>query len=312
MKHKDWSKFLLSCSGIDPVFTRSKGSSPLTEKQVETLAKTKLKEEKSAKDLSTIEHLEKKAAIFADPPLSRTAIQFLTERYAWEKYSKKTASTGNGMAFLEKGYVMEADAIKLLSKIDKRDYQKNEELFTNEFIAGKCDIISPERGIVIDVKTSWNINTFLKVRNNPLNSKYWYQAQGYMELHNVEFSEICFLLLNTPEDLVSRERVKLLNRFITGEIDRESYEKNCENLAGALAYNNINPKKRVIRFKVKRDKTIMPILYKKVQKCREWLAEFDAIHESGKQIISLREDYVYKENNSQSDTPDPHQGDTGG
>jgi len=313
MKHIDWSKWLLPCSGIDPVFTFPKGVTPLTEKNIASLAKLRLKEEKTQKELDTIAHYEKKASIYANPPLAKTAIQYLTERYSWEKYAKKTASTGRGLSFLEKGYTLEGDAIKMLSKLDKQHYVKNDELVRNEFILGRCDIISEERGVVIDVKTSWNINTFMKVRNYPLNSKYWFQAQGYMEIHDVEFAEICFVLLNTPEDLVSRERTKLLNRFVSGEIDREVYEKNCENLAGALAYNNIPLKKRVIRFGVERDRTLMPILYEKVNKGRGWLAQFDALHEANKQIISLRENYVKAkpEDNTECDTSESLQGDTG-
>lgn len=302
MAKKDWSKFLLHCSGIDPVLTRGKGVTPLTEGQSKRLAKLLVKEEKNENELKTIEVLEKKAATFADPPLSKTAKQYLTERFAWEKYAKKTASMGIGIGFLEKGATMELDAIKLIAKLDRCSYEKNEDITTNDFLLGKPDIICPQRGCVIDVKVSWNINTFIKVRNSHLNSKYWYQAQGYMELMDMEFTEVCFVLLNTPEDLVSRERIKLLNRFVSGEIDREVYEKNCENLAGALTYNNIPAKKRVIRFRVDRDRSIIPLVYQKVKKCREWLTEFDKTQESGKLILSLREDYVYKENSPEPDS----------
>jgi hypothetical protein len=308
MKRKDWSTFTLSCSGIDSIFTRPKGVTPLTAKQAERFAKLTAKEEKTEKELASIAHFERKIATWNDPPLSKTAIIYLTERYAWEKYAKKTAAVGTGLSFLEKGYSVETDAVKMLAKIDKADYQKNEELYSNEYLCGKCDIVANR---LIEIKSSWNINTFMKVRNYPLSSKYYFQAQGYMELHDQNECEVVFLLLNTPDDLVARERVKLINRFISGEIDRETYEKNCENLAGALSYNNIPMKRRVIRFKVDRDKTIFPLLYEKVIKCRKWLTDFDAVHESGKRIVSLREDYAYKENYPEPDTADPCESDPG-
>lgn len=264
----------------------------MTDGQVATLAKLRLKESLTESELETFKHLTDKNEMWNNPPLSKTAISFLTTRYGYDKYAKKTLSTGRHFSFFEKGNQLESEAIDILSKIDKVRYQKNKELKQNDFILGKCDILSVERNKILDVKTSWNINTFLSVRNYILKPSYWYQMQGYLELHDIPVGEVCFVLLNTPEDMVEKERLKLLNRYVFGEISRDDYEKNVELLSMSTSYSNIPMKKRVIRFRVKRAKEVIPSVYKKVEQARLWLKEFDKEHNSGKQIITLLENYA--------------------
>ncbi len=77
-----------------------------------------------------------------------------------------------------------------------------------------------------------------------------------MELYNVNHAEVVFLLLNTPPELIEREKVKLLNRFMIGEIDREKYELDAENLESAFTYSSLPIKKRYFRYTVKRESQI--------------------------------------------------------
>lgn len=245
-------------------------------------------------------------------PLSKVAENYLIKRYGWEKFAKKTASTGNQFAFYEKGTLLEGEAVELLSRLDRVKYVRNTKLVTNDYLLGKCDIISPDRKMIIDTKVSWNISTFMTALNGPLKAMYWYQMQGYLELYNVDHGYVCFCLLNTPVELVEREKVKLLNKYVFGEINREDYEKKMESLELSLTYNNIPLKRRVIRFRVNRYPDLMPKIQWKVEKCREWLTNFESLHTFGEEIITLPEDYAHtKENNSQLDAVEPCEIDEG-
>lgn len=300
------------CSGIQPIMSTPKYVTALTDKQVATLSLLKMKEEKTIKDFQTIIHLTEKAAKWDDPPLNKTAMMYLTKRYGWEKYAKKAASIGAQMAFYEKGTLLEGEAIELLSTLDKTGYTKNNEALTNDYLLGKCDIVTPGKSKIIDIKVAWNISTFLGVFNSPLKPLYWYQMQGYLDLYQLDHGEVCFCLLNTPEGLVEREKIKLLNKYVFGEINREDYDKNMESLDLSLSYNNIPMKRRVVRFRVDRRPELMPKVYKKVEKCREWLTAFEKSHVFNKEIITLAEHYAYaKENNIESDPDEPREIDQG-
>ena len=263
-----------------------KGVTKLNKGEERELLRLSEKEEKSSDDLARINELNEKAKIFKDPPLSKTATNYLTEKYAWFKYEKRMASKGNFMSFLDKGKALEAPAIQIMAKIDDRPYTKNQVKKTNDYLIGEPDIVDIENGIIIDTKVSWNINTFLKEING-LQDKYWFQAQGYMELFNVETSDICFLLLDTPEDIIQREYSKIITSFAMGEIDTDTYDEKIESLAGAMVYNTIPMKRRIIRYRVNRDRSVMPIIYRNVDKCREFLTKLDKTHMKAKTIISL-------------------------
>jgi hypothetical protein len=266
--------------------------------------------EKSEEDLNFLRQFDEKILILNDPPLSKTTISALIRQYGWLVYNKKVAAKGDAMSFLKKGTDMESEAVELLSKIDKKHYTLITETIENDYLVGRCDIFYPDASKVIDIKISWNVNAFLRARTSPITPKYWYQMQGYMELYNVQETEVVFLLLNTPPELIEREKVKLLNRFMIGEIDREKYELDMQNIESAFTYSNLPLRRRYFRYKVKREPQIFESVYKKVDKARLWLTEFE---QEMKQNIFVvpSEKYLSEKNNAESDSPDPREGDEG-
>jgi hypothetical protein len=313
MKRNEWLNFPLPCSGIHAIFTNPQSARPLNKKDEAELLKLSLLEEKTDEDLARIQEIRDKKELFKDPPLSVTAKKYLIERYAWFKYEKKIASSGGFLAFIEKGNILEEQAINIMSEIDNTTYLKNEIKTSNGYIIGCPDIIDIEKGTILDVKVSWNINTFLKARAG-LDDKYWFQAQGYMELFNVETVDICFLLLDTPKDIIEREHSKVLTNFMMGVIDRESYEEKMENLSGAMVYSNIPIKRRIIRYRVNKDKRVMPVIYQRVEKCREFLREYHKEHLKSKIILSLppKKLNARNEDNTEHNTDLASPNDTGG
>lgn len=309
---KDWSDFLLPCSGIDAIFTRPQGIRQINKKDAKKLADLCALDEKTQDDWDTINNIRAKVELYQNPPLSKTAISYLTERYAWFKYEKRMATKGNYLAFIEKGNILETPSIQVISQMDNIEYVKNEVKKTNDYLVGIPDIVDEENGKIIDIKASWNLKTFLSARNG-LDDKYWFQAQGYMDLFNVETSEICFVLLNTPDEIIQREFSRIVTCFVLGEISKEAYDEKMTNLSGTMVYNNIPIKRRVLRYRVDRDKSVMPVIYKSVEKCREFLKTFDKEHMKNKIIVSLPPKKVNaKENSTELNSNESPENDSGG
>jgi len=311
MAKHDFSKFKSWCSEIHSLLVTPKGIKP---KQAEYKKYERLmnsEDEKTEEELIYLRQFDEKLAVLKDEPLGTTTISALVREYGKIVYNKKIAAKGDALSFMKKGTDMEGEAIELLSKIDKHQYKLITENIENEYLLGRCDIFCPEKDKIIDTKVSWNTNAFLKARTTPLDPKYWYQMQGYMELYNVSNAEVVFLLLNTPPELIEREKVKLLNRFMIGEIDREKYDLDIDNLESAFTYSSLPIKKRYFRHTLKREPQIFEKVYKKVEKARIWLQQF---HVEMRQNVFVvpSENYLKPEkNNTEPDTAESLPSDEG-
>lgn len=283
---------------------RPKGCTDLTTSQKERFLLLQAKEELTDSEKKTIETLLAKKERFNNPALSSVAKKYLITRYSWEKYNRGTLPASEQRSCLVKGNELEMDAIKVLSKRDRVKYTQGLEFISNDYIFGKCDIYSPERNKVIDIKVSWGIHTYLPNHISELSTKYWMQMQAYLELYNLEVGEVCWVLLNTPPFLIEREKAKFTEKYMTGEIDAEKFEEHMDRLDLNYDYTKIPRKRKVITFVVNRERSFMEQVYKKVQKCREWMAEFDKIHSDNKKIITLSDKYAatFQEDNTEPDT----------
>lgn len=303
-KYNDWSNFLISASSISQIMARPKGCTDLTTSQKEKFAVLQTRDDLKDHEKKTLEILTAKKERFNNPELSMAAKKYMITRYSWEKYNRGTLSVNDKTSCLVKGNELEADAIKMLSKRDRTKYKKGEEFISNDFIFGKCDIYSPQRKKVVDIKVSWGIHSYLPNHITELSTKYWMQMQAYLELYNLDFGEICWVLLNTPLFLLDRERNRFTEKYMTGEIDAEKFEENMERLDLNYDYSQIPTTRKIITFAVEREKGFMEKVYQKVEKCRVWLAEFDKIHSDNKKIITLSDKYVatFIEDNTEPDS----------
>lgn len=303
MSKKDFSNFKIWCSEIHSLFSIPKGVTMPKKNELKRYEKLiESSEEKTEEELEFLKMCDEKISVYNDPPLSKTTISALIRQYGWLVYNKKVAQKGDALSFLKKGTDMEGEAVELLSKIDSESYVLQTETISNEYLVGRCDIITKDK--VIDTKISWNVNSFLKSRTTPLTAKYWYQMQGYMELYNVSEAEVVFLLLNTPPELIEREKVKLVNRFMMGEIDREKYELDLSNIESAFTYSNLPIKRRYFRYKIKRESQIFDLVYRKVEKARNWMQEFEGDMKTNIFVVPSENYLKADKNNTECDTPE--------
>lgn len=302
-KVQDFSNFKVWCSEIYSLFSIPKGVTFPSKQDMKKYDRfMNSDEDKNEEELEFLKKIDFRIEQYKDPPLSKTSTSALIRQYGWLVYNKKVAPKGDSLSFLKKGTDMEAEAVELLSKIDKQDYSLCLDKIENDYLIGRCDICHAKQDKIIDTKISWNVNSFLKSRTTPLSAKYWYQMQGYMELYNVSKAEVVFLLLNTPPELIEREKIKLLNRFIIGEIDRDKYELDMSNIDSAFTYGNLPIKRRHFRFQLKREPMVFDKVYSKVEKARLWMQDFE--QEMGSNIFVIPSDKYFEsdKNNIEPDS----------
>ena len=104
-------------------------------------------------------------------------------------------------AALDKGNLVEDEAIQLVSNLYNEPYVKNEELRTNGFIKGSCDVEYQNK--IRDIKCSWSKSSFPLFREDGKNTGYEWQGRGYMMLWNKDEFYLDYCLMDTPEDLIA-------------------------------------------------------------------------------------------------------------
>jgi len=127
---------------------------------------------------------------------AKTYIEDLAKQHVYG-YTK-TVSTKE----MQKGVIVESQSIDLLNAVTFNNYTKNAERFENDWIGGTPDIVS---GQIIDIKSSWSLNTFPATRADAVNAAYEWQVRGYMMLTNRIYATVAHCLVDTPDELIGYE-----------------------------------------------------------------------------------------------------------
>lgn len=106
---------------------------------------------------------------------------------------------------MEKGIIVEPDAISLLNRVRGLDLEKNAERKSNNWIAGECDLFDHARRCGHDLKSSWSVATFPLLSSDCEDKLYEWQMRGYMMLWEADEWEVNYVLLSTPEHLAKWE-----------------------------------------------------------------------------------------------------------
>ena len=202
--------------------------------------------------------------------LSETTKSYLMEIYVTEKYGRKKDISNK---YIQKGLMVEDEAIKLYSTIKLESYAKNELRLKNDFITGIPDLIGDD---VIDVKSSWDIFTFFNTLNKDINSDYYYQLQGYLALTGLKTAKLAYCLIDTPETLIDDEKRKLMYKMNVATTEAPEYVEACAELEKNMVYNDLPLYTRLIEFTIERDEAVIGKINAKVQKAREYLNELNS------------------------------------
>ncbi len=205
--------------------------------------------------------------------LSKTAQKHLIEVYVAEKYGRvKDIQTKQ----MKKGVEAEDDSIQLLNKYWNVNYSKNQERFKNDFISGHPDIITDNK--VVDIKSSYDLWTFLGNIPDKLDNLYYWQLQSYMWLTGASHGHIAYCLVNTPFGIIEQEKRYLLNKMDVISEESPEYVKEAIKLEFNMTFDDITVPERILIFNVDRNEDDILRIQHKVEKAREFLSELEKTH----------------------------------
>jgi hypothetical protein len=193
--------------------------------------------------------------------LSQTTKSFLEEIYIEEQFGRKKPISSGPM---EKGTIVESDSLDLVASVHDVKYFKNKERFENEFVAGTPDVVV-EGDRIIDVKSSWDLWTFIKVNEKQATKDYYHQVLVYMWLNNLKKGSLNYVLVNTPDHIMEGESAKLawrLGQEMAEEITRKNH-----------TFDDIEPSKRLKEYHFEYNEEVVEEIKSKVIRSRQFLQE---------------------------------------
>jgi hypothetical protein len=200
--------------------------------------------------------------------------------YSYEMYGKSKVSRGNDSPHaMEKGSMAEPAAIELISKIDGIKYEKNEEIFENNWFKGIPDIIirsSKKVEKIIEVKASYDLPSFIMAMRKEETSHNLFETMGYMDLLGCKNAEIVHCLVDMPDKIMSFEEKRLRDRYKWLELDEEDANGRIEKVINNMVYTGIPEELKVFRRPVVLNKLTMKDVKRRVTSSRKWVKE---IHE---------------------------------
>jgi hypothetical protein len=104
--------------------------------------------------------------------------------------------------YINKGKDQEQDSIDLLNAVRFTNYKKNDVRIEDEYMTGECDILIDDR--VIDVKTSWNLETWPATSSEAHDNEYEWQGRAYLMLYEREIFELIFCMVTTKDEFLNQ------------------------------------------------------------------------------------------------------------
>lgn len=221
-----FSDFRFRCSQLGHIMTNL--PEPITKEQLEELSL--LQAEKAEKELTGKVFAKYKEANLAKlikirdgkDELPDGCITHLEDLFRSHFWGRRRLVHNK---YLEKGIMVEEDALDLLSKIDNDYYPKNEVQFQNKEIQGCPDNIEA-KVLGRDTKSNYDMDTYDKAE---LTKLYDWQLKGYGYLTGIKDWDLCYCLVNTPYHRLQAERKTLFyNMGMPDEMEPRWIEAVCQ------------------------------------------------------------------------------------
>ena len=216
--------------------------------------------------------------------LSQTAKTHLIKVYAKEYWGREKRIETKQMA---KGTQQEQLGVEFLAEMDGLPYYKNTITLENDYIIGTPDIIYVPTLTIIDLKLSWEADTFLPKIVEPLDTMYFAQLQGYLYLSGMDNGKVSYGLVDATEKQVMDEKRKLLYQMDVVSEESPEYVKACLEIDRNMTYADLPKHERLIHKTCNRDEEFIKQIPGKVKKAREFLAEFHELHTKSKRSSEL-------------------------
>jgi len=148
-----------------------------------------------------------------------------------------------------KGTQFEQDGINLLNEVRFTKYTKNTLRVENELMTGCCDILLND--LIIDIKSSWSLETFPATPDEGESSDYEWQGRAYMWLYDRPSFELIYTMYDTDDDLLT-------------PWDNRSIHK----------VKHIDPAKRITVLRYERDSQYEDLIKERLIHCSEYYSQY--------------------------------------
>ena len=128
-------------------------------------------------------------------------------------------------------------------------YVKNAVRVENEYMTGECDIITDD--LIIDIKSSWSLETFPATPSEGDSSDYEWQGRAYMWLYDRPSFELIYTMYDTDDTLLT-------------DWDNKSIHK----------VSHIDPTKRITVIRYERDTQYEELIIERLRACNEYYSQY--------------------------------------
>jgi hypothetical protein len=150
---------------------------------------------------------------------------------------------------MQKGTDWEHESIELVNQVRDTFYIKNEETIENDCLIGTPDIILDNS--IIDIKTSWSLETFPAISAEGINKDYEWQLRGYMMLCDKALAELIYCMIDTDD-------------FLLSDWDNKTIHK----------VSHIEPNKRITVLEYERNNSTEEAIRERLTACTEYYNEY--------------------------------------
>lgn len=202
----------------------------------------------------------------ANPEIPASLKSYCKKWVKEEVYGKKHRSPSDNK-YTEKGTVQEDAGIELLEEV--MGYfllEKNEKKFSNGWCEGTPDVL-PDDEEVVDIKCSWDENTFPLFEDEIPTMDYWWQLQCYMWLTGRKRATLAYCLVDTPDNIIAAEARKTAFQLGHEEVDEDLFNE----VHAALTFSNAPEHLRVKTFEFERDEEAVRVIKERVDVCRDYI-----------------------------------------
>ena len=139
--------------------------------------------------------------------LSQTAKSYINQIAKQDFYGYESPIINR---YLDKGTNQELESIQLLNAVRFEDFHKNSVRKTNDFMTGECDIVTVSS--IIDIKTSWSLDTFPELPEDIDSNQYEWQGRAYMYLYDKPEFELVYCMVSTWDEFLTQYDDKTLHK----------------------------------------------------------------------------------------------------
>lgn len=214
---------------------------------------------------------------------SGAAQSYLLFLYRVRKYGRQYSMRGEVSDALLKGLKKEKSAADLISEAYGINLFRDKKQVKNDYLVGALDIMDGETvelsDKIYEIKNSYDLSTFLRSMNKPLDKRHYLQMQGYLGISGKKYGEICYCLTEHPEEVIQQQKDIIMAELCPDGIVSDKFEQYWEFVERKLRYSDIPAKERVFSHLVERDNEVIDKIYERVEDARIWLSEYALFHE---------------------------------